>query len=95
MGDLENDEQNLILQSYSKAEKLNELRVQSIKIAHHGSINGTNPDLLSVVTPESAVISVGKDNQYGHPHAQTLELLQEYSIKVFRTDLLGTIVFNL
>jgi competence protein ComEC len=49
---------------------------------------------LNAVQPEYAVISVGKDNGYGHPHAEVLERLNEIGAKVLRTDELGTIVFQ-
>ncbi len=66
-----------------------------LKVAHHGSVNGTNQKLLDVVRPKYAVIGVGADNKYGHPHAATLDLLQKASIQYYRTDRDGTIEFNL
>lgn len=62
-----------------------------LKVAHHGSRNGTSQDVLSNVSPKYAVISCGKDNTYGHPHAETMGLLQVAGIQVYRTDEEGTI----
>ena len=44
------------------------------------------------INPKLAVISVGKDNSYGHPHKETMELLEEYQLDIYRTDIQGTIV---
>ena len=62
-----------------------------LKVGHHGSKTSTSKELLETVSPEIAVISVGKDNTYGHPHEETLEVLAEYGIKVLRTDQTGDI----
>jgi beta-lactamase superfamily II metal-dependent hydrolase len=65
--------------------------VDYIKIPHHGSKNGLTEDLLRFTRPEIAVISVGKRNSYGHPNQQTLDLLQNYKVKVLRTDEVGNV----
>ena len=62
-----------------------------LKLAHHGSRNGTDTAWLDVVRPELAVVSLAKDNSYGHPHAETLELLRQHQISLIRTDQWGTI----
>ncbi|MCH8049047.1 MBL fold metallo-hydrolase [Patescibacteria group bacterium] len=72
-----------------------ELEADILKIAHHGSKTSTARELLEVVRPEIAIISVSKDNRYGHPSAQTLASLTEYGIKIRRTDQEGTIFFYL
>lgn len=66
--------------------------VDYIKIPHHGSRNGLTPDLLEATTPEVAVISMGKDNSYGHPHEDILKMLREFGVNYFRTDEEGDIV---
>lgn len=58
---------------------------------HHGSKNGLTKKLLDAVTPEVAVISVGKNNRYGHPHEEVLNLLSEKEVKILRTDQKGNI----
>ncbi len=65
-----------------------------LKIGHHGSYSSTGEDFLNKVNPQTAVILVGKDNDYGHPHKETLDKLTQKNVKIYRTDLDGTIVFN-
>lgn len=67
------------------------LNADILKVGHHGSKTSTTPDLLRSVTPALAVISVGENNRFGHPHPQTLERLK--NIQVLRTDQMGTIRF--
>lgn len=62
-----------------------------LKLAHHGSRNGTDQAWLDVVRPELTVASLGADNSYGHPHPETLELLQRHQLPLVRTDQWGTI----
>ena len=57
-----------------------------LKVAHHGSRTGTSDDLLRAATPEIAVIPCGAGNPYGHPHAETLNLLQKNNVQIYRTD---------
>jgi competence protein ComEC len=64
--------------------------VEYIKVPHHGSKNGLTKELLDVVSPEIAVISVGK-NSFGHPHKEILDLLKEYGIQTKRTDKDGNV----
>jgi len=62
-----------------------------IKIGHHGSKYSTLPALLDQVKSQIAIIPVGKDNDFGHPHAATLDLLKDKNIVIKRTDELGDI----
>lgn len=62
-----------------------------LKVAHHGAKDGLDENFLKEVGPRLAVISVGRDNRYGHPHAETLEELKGAGVEVRRTDLNGTI----
>lgn len=91
LGDLENDGQ---LEMLSKTEK-DKFKAQILKVAHHGSSNGTNKEMILSVNPRWAVISVGADNNYGHPHQASLKLLSDFGIKILRTDKDGTIQFTL
>ena len=61
-----------------------------IKIPHHGSVNGLTENLLKVVMPKIAVISVGK-NQWGLPKTEILDMLSKYEVKTLRTDELGDV----
>ncbi|HLB95508.1 MAG TPA: ComEC/Rec2 family competence protein [Patescibacteria group bacterium] len=62
-----------------------------LKTGHHGSRNGTTEEILAVVRPALAIISAGAKNTYGHPHAEALNLLKSYAVRIFRTDQNGTI----
>jgi hypothetical protein len=63
-----------------------------LKVGHHGSSTSTGYRFLYETDPDYAVISVGADNTYGHPHRETICILSDAEIPVFRTDELGTIV---
>jgi beta-lactamase superfamily II metal-dependent hydrolase len=65
-----------------------------LKLAHHGSRNGTDAPWLAEIRPELAVASMGRGNSFGHPHARTLSLLQSRRIPLLRTDELGTIILE-
>ncbi|CCO07653.1 ComEC/Rec2 family competence protein [Desulforamulus hydrothermalis] len=71
-----------------------DLQADVLKIAHHGSSSSTGKKFLKAVAPQMAVISVGSGNDYGHPHRETLQKLASAGIKVYRTDLMGTIVMT-
>jgi competence protein ComEC len=65
--------------------------IEYLKVPHHGSKNGLTKSLLDSVTPEIAVISSGRKNSYGHPHKESLNLLQDSNVNVYRTDELGDV----
>lgn len=71
-----------------------QLQSNILKVGHHGSRTSTSENFLKSVSPTYALISDGKDNKYGHPHPDTLATLAQFGVKVFRTDLLGTIIFK-
>ena len=73
---------------------LNPGDVDLIKVGHHGSHSSSTPGFLNRVTPEYAVITCGKDNQYGHPHKETMDTLKDMNIEVHRSDECGDIVFK-
>ena len=64
-----------------------------LKVGHHGSKTSTSPEFLQAVAPQWAVISVGADNRFGHPHPETLAALDRQRVKTYRTDENGAIVF--
>jgi beta-lactamase superfamily II metal-dependent hydrolase len=63
-----------------------------LKLAHHGSRNGTERRWLELVRPELAVASLATGNDYGHPHSETVALLKQMAIPLLQTNLEGTIV---
>ena len=63
-----------------------------LKVGHHGSSTSTSYRFLYEVDPEYAVISVGKDNTYGHPHRETVAILGDAGVPMLRTDELGAIL---
>ena len=65
-----------------------------IKISHHGSADGTTPELLERVKPRYAVISCAEGNEYGYPHRETMEALHAARCRILRTDLNGTITVS-
>ena len=66
-------------------------RVQVVKVAHHGSWNGTSAEWVQRTRPEVAVISVGARNSYGHPSPRVIQQWQSVGAHVHRTDVEGTI----
>ena len=69
-----------------------DLKTTVLKLGHHGSITSTNETILEKASPQVAIISAGVNNQYGHPHQEVLNLLQQNNIKTYRTDQDGTII---
>ena len=69
----------------------NTLRSDILKIGHHGSKTSSTQIFLNLVKPDVAMISVGSYNTFGHPHASTMQRLQDMKIKTYRTDEQGTI----
>jgi competence protein ComEC len=65
-----------------------------LKVAHHGSRTATTETLVEALRPRFAVISVGADNDYGHPTPELLGRLDGVGAQVFRTDLDGSISFT-
>lgn len=70
----------------------NNLNCDILKVGHHGSSTSTSTDFLISTNPSVAIISVGKNNSYGHPTSETLSLLNSYNIRTIRTDINGTVI---
>lgn len=65
-----------------------------LKIPHHGSNYSTSDDLLRLIQPRYSVISVGKDNSYGHPGTELMERLEKCRTNIFRTDECGEVTMK-
>lgn len=71
-----------------------DLSADVLKLGHHGSSTSSTKDFLNAVNPSYVMIGVGKDNEYGHPHVEIMGALKERNIKVYRTDVQGTVIFT-
>lgn len=88
MGDAERVAENEILENGF------DVKADVIKIGHHGSSTSSSKKFIKAVSPKIAVISLGKDNSYGHPHKETKNLLKKSEIPYYRTDEEGDIVIK-
>jgi competence protein ComEC len=68
--------------------------VDVLKVGHHGSLTSTSWNLLELTDPEVAMISMGEDNSYGHPHPVILDRLSQIGAQIFRTDQSGDILLT-
>ena len=87
MGDAGTDKEKDILNKYNISD------VDVLKVGHHGSKTSSSKEFINEMNPKYGVISVGKNNRYGHPNKEVLENLQ-YS-KTYRTDQDGSIMFKI
>ncbi|WP_268794076.1 DNA internalization-related competence protein ComEC/Rec2 [Salimicrobium flavidum] len=67
------------------------LPVHHLKVAHHGSKTSTSEEFVQLFSPETGVISAGRNNRYGHPHPEVLERLISENVEVWRTDEHGAV----
>jgi beta-lactamase superfamily II metal-dependent hydrolase len=88
-GDAERETERRLL-----AENHGQLAADVLKVAHHGSRFASSADFLDEVSPRFASISCGAGNDYGHPHAATLRVLERRHVEVHRTDLEGDITLE-
>ena len=86
-GDIERAVEEDLVHAYGT-----DLNADILKVAHHGSASSSTVSFLSAVNPSVAVVSVGRDNRFGHPDPSVMEMMGEKGIEVFRTDLCGAVV---
>lgn len=86
-GDTEKPAEALMLEAYGASV----FRSTVLKSAHHGSRTSGSDAFLDAVAPKIAMISCETDNDYGHPHKETLSRYAKRGIEVYRTDLMGTL----
>lgn len=85
------------LQAEGEKNLISSIRLPKVEIlvaGHHGADDSTTMHLLNVIRPAAVVISVGKDNSYGHPSAETLHRFELFGCRVWRTDINGTVIFR-
>ncbi len=85
-GDAEKVVEEEVLEKYSA-----ELKADVIKFGHHGSSTSSTKAFIEAISPEYGIISCGVDNSYGHPHRETLDIINTMGIKEYRTDTQGQI----
>ncbi|MBR2840413.1 MAG: hypothetical protein IKF01_00920 [Bacilli bacterium] len=87
MGDASITTEKEILSKYN----LHDIDV--LKVGHHGSKTSSSKEFINEIKPKYSIISVGKNNRYGHPNKEVLSVLE--NSKIYRTDEDGSIMFNL
>lgn len=88
-GDLPQSQEEYVVKEFGEG-----LHSQVLKLGHHGSRTSSSAYWLAAVHPDTAVISAGLDNRYGHPHKEVIELLAKLGIHALKTYEEGTISFQ-
>ncbi|WP_169713666.1 DNA internalization-related competence protein ComEC/Rec2 [Paludifilum halophilum] len=88
-GDIEEEAEKKIVRRWDLP------RIDLLKAAHHGSDTSTGEPWLEEIRPRSTVISVGRDNRFGHPAPEVLKRLREHGTRIFRTDRHGAVTFRI
>jgi competence protein ComEC len=89
-GDATTKTEKIILSNYD----LQNLKSDILKVGHHGSRTSTSAEFVKAVAPTHAFISDGKNNRYGHPNKEVLDLLSAAGATILRTDEVGNIIVN-
>ncbi len=87
-GDISTQQEAVFLSRYPNSQ------VDVLMVAHHGSQTSTSADLLEQLDPRYAIISVGKNNRFHHPHPEVLTRLNSRQIQLFRTDRDGAVIYR-
>ena len=87
MGDASIEKEKDILNEYSIE------NIDFLKIGHHGSDTSSSKEFVDIMNPNYSIISVGKNNRYGHPNKEVLDSLEDS--KIYRTDEDGSIMFKI
>ena len=94
-----NNKKFLFMGDASKKNELNIIKkynlsnIEVLKLGHHGSNTSSDKEFINITNPKFSIISVGKNNRYGHPNKETLDNV--INSKVYRTDEVGTITFQI
>ncbi len=70
-----------------------DIKIDIIKLGHHGSNTSTSEVLISKTLPKYGIISVGENNRFNHPKKEVLDVLNKYNVTIYRTDYDGSIMF--
>ena len=87
MGDASTTTEKEILEKYNLS------NIDVLKVGHHGSKTSSSKDFINEINPRYSIISVGKNNRYGHPNKEVIDNLK--NSKVYRTDQDGSITFKI
>lgn len=90
-GDLEGNGEDTLMEKFSKHKFSFPTKYDILKVAHHGSKNSSSEEYLARIFPTVSLISCGKNNRYGHPHAELLERLHSVNSRVYQTSEDGAI----
>jgi competence protein ComEC len=82
------------VEQYLAMTKSEELDSHVLKVAHHGSKNSLSDEFVSAVSPEYSVISAGLNNQFGHPHQEIIDSLNNIGTEILKTFEMGDIIFT-
>ena len=87
MGDASSTTEKGILSKYNLSD------IDVLKVGHHGSKTSSSKEFINEINPNYSIISVGKNNRYGHPNKEVLDTLEKS--KIYRTDEDGSIMFKI
>lgn len=93
-GDVEGEGERQLTQRLQEERGQREFRVDILKVAHHGSGYSTGTEFLATASPATAIISCGRNNSYGHPHAETLQRLEDARVPWYGTMDYGALTVN-
>ena len=91
-GDVEGEGEKMLLKELKEQ---NASEVDLLKVAHHGSKYSTGEEMLALLKPDIAVISCGEDNNYGHPHEEVIQRLDEVGSEILTTPQCGAIIVKI
>lgn len=83
------------LESEGETNISSDIKSNILKVGHHGSKTSTSEEFLKKVSPQIALIGVGKNNSYGHPNDEVLDRLEKINCNIFRTDYYGEIMMKI
>ena len=87
MGDASTTTEKEIIDKYNLPD------IDVLKVGHHGSRTSSSKEFINKINPKYSIISVGKNNRYGHPNKEVLDNLKD--TKIYRTDIDGSIMFKI